>query len=131
MTREADPLRRIERRALWIVAITVAAALVSGGGMRAVLGVCGGALLVAVSYRGVHAGVTALVNVDPRAAESNRAAASTWRLVKYITRFAMLAIIAYVMMVRLRAQPVWMLIGASALVAAAALEAVRPPRARP
>ena len=53
-----------------------------------------------------------------------------WRLVKFITRFAILGVIAYVMMVRLRAQPVWMLIGASSLVAAAALEAVRAPDPR-
>ena len=49
---------------------------------------------------------------------------------KFITRFAILGLIAYVMMVRLRAHPVWMLLGASSLVAAAALEAVRTPRAR-
>ena len=132
MTGEADPrLRRIERRTLWIVAIMVAAAVASGGGMRAGLGVLGGALLVAVSYRGVSAGVAALIDARPAGGHANGTAATTWRLVKYITRFAILAVIAYVMMVRLRAQPVWMLVGASALVAAAALEAVRPPRARP
>jgi hypothetical protein len=128
MTGEADLLRRIERRAVWIVAITVAAAALSGGGMRAALGVLGGALLVAVSYRGVQGGVDALIGAGGN--EANRGGATAWRLVKYITRFAMLAVIAYVMMVRLRAQPVWMLLGASSLVAAAALEAVRPPRAR-
>lgn len=131
MTGEADPrLRRIERRALWIVGIMVAAAIASGG-VRAALGVLGGAVLVAVSYRGVQAGVSALVDGGAAGVNANRSAATTWRLVKFITRFAMLAIIAYVMMVRLRAHPVWMLVGASALVAAAALEAVRPPRARP
>jgi hypothetical protein len=109
----------------------VGAAVASGGGMRAGLGVLGGALLVAVSYRGVSAGVAALIDAGPAGGHANRTAATTWRLVKYITRFAILAVIAYVMMVRLRAQPVWMLVGASSLVAAAAFEAVRPPRARP
>ncbi len=132
MTGDADPrLRRMERRALWIAGIMAAAAVASGGGMRAALGVLGGALVAGVSYRGVVAGVDAVVSAGPGAAQSKPAEGVTWRLVKYITRFAMLAIIAYVMMVRLRAQPVWMLVGASSLVAAAALEAVRPPRARP
>ena len=36
-------------------------AAASGGGVRALLGVLGGALLVVVSYRAIHAGVDALV----------------------------------------------------------------------
>jgi hypothetical protein len=131
MTLAADPrLRRIERRALWIFAVTLVIAAVTGGGMRAVLGVIGGALLAAVSYRGIHAGVTALA-VAATAGSAAPPASARWALVKFVTRFAILGLIAYVMMVRLRAQPVWMLLGASSLVAAAALEAVRAPRTRP
>jgi uncharacterized membrane protein YhaH (DUF805 family) len=130
MTAEPDLLRRIERRAFWVFGIMMIVAAASGG-IRAILGVVGGALLVAVSYRAIQGGVDALVE-GPRAGTSRGGVSSTiWRLVKFITRFAILAAIAYVMMVRLRAQPVWMLVGASSLVAAAALEAVRTPRARP
>jgi hypothetical protein len=132
MTGEPDPhLRRMERRALWIFAIAAAAAAASGGGMRAVAGVAGGALLAAVSYRGIRAGVTTLTDTGAAVSRAGPSTSRTRGLVKFITRFAMLALIAYVMMVRLRAQPVWMLIGASSLVAAAALEVVRTPRARP
>ena len=132
MTAEADPpLRRTERSALWIFAITAVAAAASGGGMRAVLGVVGGALLAAVSYRGIRAGVAALAGSGVARDGTRRRTAAARGLVKFITRFAILGLIAYVMMVRLRAQPVWMLLGASSLVAAAALEAARTPRAQP
>jgi hypothetical protein len=132
MAAEPDSrLQRIERRALGVFAIAIVIASVSGGGMRGALGVIGGALLVVVSYRAIQAGVDAAVN-SGLAGNAKRTRLSTvWRLVTFITRFAMLGVIAYVMMVRLRAHPVWMLVGASSLVAAAALEAVRAPRARP
>jgi hypothetical protein len=128
-------LRRIERRALWVSALTIILAAASGGGTRAVLGVIAGAAIVAMSYTAIRAGVDAMVtSVATSAAAATRATtswAAVWRLVKFITRFAILGLIAYVMMVRLRAHPIWMLLGASSLVAAAALEAVRAPRARP
>jgi hypothetical protein len=124
---EPDPrLRQIQRNALWVFAIMVVVATAAGGGLRAVLGVVGGALLVAVSFRAIHAGVDAVVLAG---GGRNTRRSTIWRLVKFVTRFAILGLIAYVMMVRLRAHPVWMLLGASSLVAAAALEAVRAPRA--
>ena len=123
---EPDPrLRQIQRDVLWVVAI-MAVVATAAGGQRAVLGVVGGALLVGVSYRAIHAGVDAVVLGG---SGRSRRRSTIWRLVKFITRFAILGLIAYVMMVRLRAHPVWMLLGASSLVAAAALEAVRAPRA--
>jgi hypothetical protein len=123
---EPDPrLRQIQRNALWVSAIMIVIATAAGG-FRAALGVFGGALLVAVSYRAIHAGVDAAV-LAGRGKNTRRS--TVWRLVKFITRFAILGLIAYVMMVRLRAHPVWMLLGASSLVAAAALEAVQAPRA--
>ena len=121
----------MERSALRIFAITAVAAAASGGGMRAVLGVVGGALLAAVSYRGIRAGVAALAGSGIARDGTRRRTTAARGLVKFITRFAILGLIAYVMMVRLRAQPVWMLLGASSLVAAAALEAARTPRAQP
>ena len=121
------PLRQIERSACWVFAILIVVAAATGGGVRAILGVAGGALLVAVSYRAIHAAVDAVALAG---IAKNGRRSTIWRLVKFITRFAILALIAYVMMVRLRAHPVWMLLGASSLVAAAALEAVRAPRAR-
>src|SRR5688572_18566420 len=124
-------LRRIERRAFVAFALVLITAVATGGGMRAVAGVIGGGLLVAVSYRAIRDGVDAAVSAGMAGSATTRGPSGAWRFVKFITRFAILGAIAYVMMVRLRAQPVWMLLGASSLVAAAALEAVRAPRARP
>jgi hypothetical protein len=128
---EPDPaLRQFERSAVWVFAILVVVATATGGGVRAILGVVGGALLVAVSYRAIHAGVDAVALAGSTKNTKNTRRSTIWRLLKFITRFAMLGLIAYVMMVRLRAHPVWMLLGASSLVVAAALEAVRTPRPR-
>ena len=120
---EPDPqLRRVERYAFRVLAILAAAAAITGG-VPALLGVATGGLLAAISYGAIRAGVDALT--------STSSTSTVWRLVKFVTRFAILGGIAYVMMVRLRAHPVWMLLGASSLVAAAALDAVRAPRSRP
>jgi hypothetical protein len=122
-------LRRIGRSTLWAYAIIVVLAAVSGGGLRAVLGAIAGGGLVFVSFRAIRGGVDALVGAHVHGQGPSASPSTVWRLVKFVTRFAILGTIAYVMMVRLRAQPVWMLLGASSLVAAAALEAVRAPRA--
>ena len=129
-------LRRLERRALWVSALMIVAAALSGGGLRAVLGVAAGTAIVAMSYTAIRAGVDAMVmSMATSGASASRATtswAALWRLVKFITRFAILGLIAYVMMVRLRAHPGWMLAGASSLVAAVALDVVRElRRARP
>jgi ATP synthase I chain len=122
-------LRRIERRSLASCAVLMAIAAVAGG-FAAALAVAVGGLIVGVSYRGVRARVDAMVGAGsdtPR-----RASSSALGLAKFIIRFAMLGGIAYVMMVRLRAHPVWVLAGASSLVVAVGLEAIRDARrARP
>ena len=126
MAEESDAqLRRIGRTAVVVVALGAVVAGVTGGGARGVLGVLAGGAIVAVSYRGIRAGVDALVGRSAAGDATTPAGSATWGLVKFITRFTILGGIAYVMMVRLRAHPGWMLAGASSLVAAAALEAVR------
>jgi hypothetical protein len=47
-------------------------------------------------------------------------------LVKFFTRHAILAFVAYVMMVRLHLDPVGMVVGVTSVVVAALVEAVRP-----
>ena len=100
-----------------------------------------------VSYRGIKAGIDGLMAGPPvpdstaggQVPEAQRgwhapdfvARTRAWALVKFITRYAILAFVAYVMMVRLRAHPVWMVAGASSFVAAAAVEAARQLRRRP
>jgi len=110
-------LRQFERDALIAcVAMALAALLMPFGGLWAALGVLGGGALAAVSYRGLKAGVYGAVG-----AGSGRAVA----LVKFFTRYAMLAVAAYVMLARLRL-PAWAVAaGASSLVVAVAIAAAR------
>jgi hypothetical protein len=110
-------LRELERDAvIACVAMAVVAWWLPVGGAWAALGVLGGGGLAGVSYRGLKAGVYGAVG-----ARSGRVIA----LVKFFTRYAMLAVAAYVMLARLRL-PAWAVAaGASALVVAVAIAAAR------
>ena len=123
---ERDPfLRRIERDA--VVACLAMAAIVAvmwWGRTDVPLGVLAGGLLVTLSYRGVKSGIDAVV----RRARAGRAA--RWVLVKFFTRYAIVAAAAYVVLVRVRLHPAAVVAGASSLVIAAAAEAVRAARNR-
>jgi hypothetical protein len=91
------------------------------GGAAAPLGVLGGGALVWISYRGIKGGIDALTGtVTGRGGV--RAAIG---LVKFFTRYAILAVAAYVIMARLRLPPLAVFAGASSLVVAVAVEAVR------
>ena len=114
---ERDPfLRQFERDlVLSCAALALVAWLVPGGGLAAAAGVFGGGALIALSYYAIKGGVTAVL-------ERSR---SPWRLVNYFTRYGILAVAAYVMLVRLRLHPVGMFVGASSVVMAAMVAAVR------
>jgi hypothetical protein len=122
---EADPaLRRIERHSLLVCGgLAVTAAIVTRG-VEAPLGVLGGGLLVAISYLGIRAGITALVDAGSgRAGEGKKVIIG---LVKFFTRYAILAVAAYLIMARLRLPPLAVFAGASSLVVAVMVEALRP-----
>jgi hypothetical protein len=124
---EADSaLRRIERYSLIVcAALTVAAGIVTRRA-DAALGVLGGGTLVAISYRGIKGGITALINSrDASDAGAGGSRAVALGLVKFFTRYAILALAAYVIMARLRLPPVAVFAGASSLVIAVMLEALR------
>jgi hypothetical protein len=116
-------LRRIERNAIGAcLAMAIAAWAVAWGGWEAPAGVLAGGAIAAVSYRGIKAGVDALVE----AATGGRAGRlATIALMKYLGRYAMLAAVAYVIMTRLRLPPVAVFVGASSFVVAMAIEVVR------
>jgi hypothetical protein len=131
MPREADPLlRRLERTAAVACAIMAAAAFVLGrGNWRAAAGVLGGGLLIAVSYRTIGSGVSGLVDLlaRPRGPDEQvrRGPRVGRTMLVVVCRYALLALLAYVMIARLRLHPVGLLAGASSVVAAAAIEAGR------
>jgi len=113
-------LRRIERRAMLSCAIMALGAwAIARGRVDAPLGVLGGGALVWISYRGIKSGVDALG--DPPTSRVRVAVG----LVKFFTRYGILAVAAYVIMARLRMPPLAVFGGASSLVVAVMIEAFR------
>ena len=120
---EPDPfVRGLERDAVIACGCCALGALALGSeGLRAAAGVLGGGLLAGVSYKAIKGAVGATARTRGRAAA----------LVKFVTRHAILAVAAYVMLVRFRLHPIGILVGASSLVAAAAAAMVRSSRRSP
>jgi hypothetical protein len=97
-------------------------------------GIIGGGLLAAASYWAIRASVDAVlraVGVTPVGAPPEEVSPSARRravaiaVVRFTTRYALLAFGAYVMIARLRLHPIGLLIGVSSAVIAASVEAVR------
>ncbi len=105
-----------------------AAALVIGG-VSPALGVVGGGVLIAVSYRAIASGVDGFVTLlEGRTGDDtapHHPPRLVWTVTKLAGRYALLAVLAYVMIARLRLHPVGLLVGASSVVAAASVEALR------
>ena len=124
---EPDPLlRRVERNGMIACAAMAAAAWALAGNVSAAAGVFGGGALAWVSYSGIKGGVDVLTGVS--SGGGSRRAGMAAGLVKVFTRYAILAVAAYVIMARLRLPPVAVCAGASSLVVAVMVEAVRPRR---
>ena len=131
MPAELDPvLRRLERTA-WLACLAMAAAafVVSGGRWAPAAGVLGGGLLIGISYRTIGSGVGGIVDLIARPRQPGEGLPPPPRVGRtvlvVIGRYALLALLAYVMIARLRLHPLGLLAGASSVVAAAALEAFR------
>jgi hypothetical protein len=120
---ESHPaLRRVERDALIACAAIAAAAWAAArGNVQAPLGVFGGGALAWISYRGIKGGIDALTGAEG----AGRGVRMAIGLVKFFTRYAILAVAAYVMLARLRVSPVGFAVGASWPVVAVAATAAR------
>jgi hypothetical protein len=113
-------LHRVERDGLIACGAMAAAAwALSRGDANAPLGVIGGGVLVWISYRGIKSGIDAMTGIG------GGTRIKAIGLVKFFTRYAILAVAAYVIMARLRLSPLAVFAGASSLVVAVAVEAVR------
>jgi len=136
--RDADPsIRRLERDAMIFAAVATAAALALRPRQPAIAaGVAGGGLLALASLWAIRSSVDAVLSRLVPGAPDNRpddrpddgstpTRAAAGLGVKLAGRYALLALGAYVMIVRLRLHAIGVLIGASSLVAAASFEAVR------
>jgi hypothetical protein len=135
-----DPsLRLFERDAVVACAVMAAIALaVQRGRPDAAVGVVGGFALTALSYSAIRGAVNLVVSLagrsPPAPGESTRepplpAGTRVALAVKFFTRYALLAVGAYVMLACLRVHPVGLLAGATTPFVAAAVQAVRSSRA--
>lgn len=122
----ADPfLRRLESTAiLACIAMACVAWLFSTDRTASALAVLAGGALTGFSYWTIGGSVAALgrATAADGAARPPRIA---WIVVKVFCRYALLLLFAYVMIARLRLPPLGLLAGASSVVAAASVEAVR------
>ena len=130
-------LKRVERTAVVACLVMSAAALVLTGGrfLPALAVLCGG-LLASVSYRMIVSSAGALADTiappapptpgaQPATEGARRLPSPALTAAKVAGRYALLALLAYVMIARLRLPPLGLLAGASSVVAAVAVEAVR------
>ena len=138
--REVDPMLRRFERTQRAACLVMAAIALAAGRVDVALGVAAGGLLMAFSYRAIKGGVDAMLegNRTPVSADApaKKAASRTARrrmalLARFVGRYALLALAAYVMLACLHTHPVGLLIGAASPVVAAAAEAVRVLRTSP
>ena len=125
---EADPfLRRLERTAMVACAGMAALAfVVTHGAATAPVAVLAGGALIAASYWTIGSGVNALARGRDSGQHSvPRRPSLALTVAKVTGRYALLALLAYVMIARLRLHPIGLLAGASSVVVAASIEAVR------
>ena len=151
MKEDADPLlRRLQMGAVaWCAAATALALVVWPGRWDVAAGIVGGGVLTAVSFLAIKSSIDAAWRLLPAGSASQSSdadsdhdariaqAGGSRTLLKLVSRYGLLAVLAYVMIAHLRLHPVGLVVGASSLVASASFEAARwvgggrsvPPRA--
>ena len=117
-------MKRIARETALVTAVMAAGAYLWWPGQpRVALGVLGGGALVGLSMWAIT-GVVGGLMARGDSGESGPVSRAV-PLVKFFTRHAILAVTAYVMMVRLHLDPVGMVVGVTSVVVAAAFAAAR------
>ena len=121
MTIGPDFLAGLERRALVLAVVLAGGAFLwpSGGALLAAP-VLGGALLAGISYWGIRSGVDGLTTALTGGASARSSVVRS--LTMLVGRYALLALIAYVMISRLRLSPLGLLLGVSVIPLAATIE---------
>jgi hypothetical protein len=122
-------LRRVQTTAVVVCVVCAGLAVVIGRGrLGPAIAVLAGGSLAGISYWLLSSGVTGMVDLMmPRAGDTARLTRRAQAAIvgKVAGRYALLALLAYVMIARLRLHPLGLLVGASSVVAAVAIEAVR------
>jgi hypothetical protein len=124
---EADPLlQRVGRTAIGVcLAMAAVALIVSPSHLLSAVAVLGGGLIAAGSYFAIQSGVTGLVDRLTGGSPPPPSPRFRGTVLKLTGRYALLGFAAYVMIARLRLPPLGLLAGASSIVAAVTVEAVR------
>jgi len=127
-------LRRLERGALvWCALAAVGVLALAPSRTDVLLGIAGGGILAIVSFYAIRGSVDAAIRAFAPAAEpipepapqpATRPGMGSL-VAKMAGRYALLALLAYVMIARLRLHPLGLLLGMTALAASATAEAVR------
>jgi hypothetical protein len=122
---DSDPwLRRLEIEAvIACVAMALVGLVVSGGRPGGALSVLAGGALIGFVYESVKGATDRAMR--RRGSGPEGALARAWGLVKFFTRYGILAVAAYVVVVRLRLYVAGVLAGASSFVLAVLIEAGR------
>jgi hypothetical protein len=114
---------RLERDTAIVLFLSATGGWAIGGG-RMAGGVLGGGLLLAISYRALKRAVDAIG--PPASGQEGRPTQSMWRVgLGLVGRYALLLVTGYVIIGRLHLHPLGVLVGVSAVVVAAMVEAVR------
>ncbi len=124
---DPDPLlRRLERTGLaWCLGAAAVAFVARGGRPDVTLGVLGGGVLMALSYWAIRSSVTALVRLAAPGDHPDPHVPRGRLLLQVTGRYALLGLLAYGMIARLRLHPVGLVLGVSSLFVAAVVEVVR------
>jgi hypothetical protein len=127
-------LRRLERGALvWCALAAVGVLALAPSRTDVLLGIAGGGILAIVSFYAIRGSVDAAVRAfaptaepipEPAPRPATRPGMGSL-ILKMSGRYALLALLAYVMIARLRLHPLGLLLGMTALAASATAEAVR------
>jgi hypothetical protein len=116
--------RRFSRNTAIACVVLAVGAMVWTRDVRVAGGVIGGGLLVGLAIWALS-GVVSALTIRAESGEI-RPVSRGFALVKFFTRHAILAFVAYVMMVRLHLDPIGMVVGVTSVVVAAVIEAARP-----
>ena len=106
-------------------AMAIAAWAIAKGSPGPSIAVLAGGLLIGTSYWSIKSGVSNLGDAIAVRGDENARAPRGVIAIQLAGRYALLGLMAYVMIVRLRLHPLGLLAGASSIVAAVTVEAVR------
>jgi hypothetical protein len=115
-------LDRLQRTAAVVCLAMAVVAMVITRNWWSAVSVIGGGVLIGISFLAIRGGIETLAEQAVDRATRPKVSRA---VIKLVGRYALLALLAYVMIARLRLHPLGLLAGASSVVAAAVLEAGR------